>query len=63
MMLGPVSAVDMAARLRVNRTTIVRGLADMGDEVVSMGATRRTRYALRRVHPECGESLADLCHG
>ena len=48
MMLGPVSAVDMAARLRVNRTTIVRGLADMGDEVVSMGATRRTRYALRR---------------
>ncbi len=48
MMLGPVSAVEMAARLRVNRTTIVRGLADMGNEVVAMGATRRTRYALRR---------------
>jgi hypothetical protein len=54
MMLGPVSAVDMAARLLVNRTTIVRGLADMGDEVVSMGATRRTRYALRRAIRNAG---------
>lgn len=48
MMQGPISAFDMAAKLKVNRTTIVRGLATLGDEVVSMGETRRLRYALRR---------------
>ena len=45
---GPVSATELAAVLRVNRTTIVRVLADFGDELVTMGATRSTRYALRR---------------
>jgi hypothetical protein len=45
---GPVSATELAAVLRVNRTTIVRALADFGDELVTMGATRSTRYALRR---------------
>ena len=44
---GPVSATELAAVLRVNRTTIVRALADFGDELVTMGATRSTRYALR----------------
>ncbi|MDB6071168.1 MAG: phosphatidylinositol kinase, partial [Verrucomicrobiales bacterium] len=48
MLAGPISATEMAARLGVNRTTIVRGLSSLGDEVISMGATRRTRYALRR---------------
>ncbi len=45
---APISATDLAAALRVNRTTIVRALADFGDELVTMGATRSTRYALRR---------------
>ncbi len=45
---GPVSATELAAALRVNRTTIVRTLADFGDELVTLGATRSTRYALRR---------------
>lgn len=45
---GPVSATELAAALRVNRTTIVRALADFGDDLVTMGATRSTRYALRR---------------
>lgn len=45
---GPVSASDMAASLRVNRSTITRTLADLGNQVTSLGATRRTRYALRR---------------
>ena len=44
----PVSATELAAVLRVNRTTIVRALADFGDDLVVMGATRSTRYALRR---------------
>lgn len=45
---GVISATELAVRLKVNRTTIVRALADLGPEVVAMGATRSTRYALRR---------------
>jgi hypothetical protein len=45
---GPVSATELAAALQVNRTTIVRALADFGDDLVTMGATRSTRYAMRR---------------
>ena len=45
---GPVSATELAAVLRVNRTTIVRVLSDFGVDLVTMGATRSTRYALRR---------------
>ena len=45
---GPVSATELAAALGVNRTTIVRALVEFGDELVTMGATRSTRYALRR---------------
>ena len=37
-----------SAVLRVNRTTSVRALTDFGDELVTIGATRSTRYALRR---------------
>ncbi len=51
---GPVSATELAAVLRVNRTTIVRALADFGDELVRMGATRSTRYALRRLVGNAG---------
>ncbi len=34
--------------LSVNRTTIALALVGLGDELVTMGATRSTRYALRR---------------
>jgi len=45
---GPVSATELAALLRVNRTTIARTLPDFGEELVTLGATRSTRYLLRR---------------
>lgn len=45
---GPISATELAALLRVNRTTIARTLPDFGDELVTLGATRSTRYLLRR---------------
>lgn len=45
---GPVSATELASALRVNRTTIARALPDFGDELVTLGATRSTRYLLRR---------------
>lgn len=53
---GVVSATDLAARLKVDRTTIVRALGEFGSEVVSMGATRSTRYALRRPIGHIGSS-------
>ena len=45
---GPISATELAQLLRVNRTTIARTLPDFGDELVTLGATRSTRYLLRR---------------
>ncbi len=45
---GPSSAADLAASLRVDRSTITRTLSELGPNLVSLGATRRTRYALRR---------------
>ncbi len=45
---GPVSATELAAMLAVNRTTIARTLQDFGDELVTIGAARSTRYLLRR---------------
>lgn len=45
---GPISATELAAVLRVNRTTIARALPDLGEELVTLGATRSTRYLLRR---------------
>ena len=45
---GPVSATELASLLRVNRTTIARTLPDFGKELVTLGATRSTRYLLRR---------------
>ena len=45
---GPVSATELAATLGVNRTTIVRVITGFADELVTLGATRSTRYSLRR---------------
>jgi hypothetical protein len=45
---GIATVRDFAATLRVNRATISRVLGEMGGSVVPLGATRRTRYALRR---------------
>lgn len=45
---GPVSAADLAAGFRVDRSTITRTLGEFGGAVASFGATRRTRYAVRR---------------
>lgn len=45
---GPSSAADLAAALRVDRSTITRAIGNLGHEVASLGATRSTRYALRR---------------
>ncbi len=46
---GPVSATELAGVLGVNRSSIVRALdAVFGPELATLGATRSTRYALRR---------------
>lgn len=45
---GPFSATELAGLVRVNRTTIVRVLRSFGDELVTLGATRATRYLLRQ---------------
>ena len=51
---GPISATELAGLLRVNRTTIARVLPDFADELVTLGATRSTRYLLRRAIRNCG---------
>lgn len=45
---GPVSATELADLLKLNRTTVVRILADFGDVLATFGATRSTRYVMRR---------------
>jgi hypothetical protein len=45
---GPTPAADLAGRLRVDPSTITRTLGGLGSDLVRLGATRRTRYALRR---------------
>lgn len=45
---GPTPAADLAGRLRVDTSTITRTLGGLGSDLVRLGATRRTRYALRR---------------
>lgn len=47
--MGPTGASELAAAFRVDPSTITRNLARIGDSLVSLGATRRTRYAIRRV--------------
>jgi len=45
---GPLSAQSLAQSLKVNRLTVQRGLRQLDSQVVKLGITRRTRYALRR---------------
>lgn len=45
---APVSATELARVLGVNRATIARVLPSFGAALVTMGAARATRYALRR---------------
>ena len=45
---GPVSTTALAAELSISVATLHRMLPALGDQLVSGGAARRTRYALRR---------------
>lgn len=54
---GPASAAELSTRLGVDRSTITRTLAGLGSDLVSLGATRRTRYALRRKVREIASSF------
>lgn len=45
---APVSATELARALGVNRATIGRVLSGFGSDLITMGAARATRYALRR---------------
>jgi HipA-like C-terminal domain len=44
---GPIPAGSLRARLEITRPTLARALAEMPDEIVTLGAARSTRYALR----------------
>ena len=55
MLRGPISATDLATTLGVNRTTIVRAIGDLGRRVSVFGATRSTRYAVRRPVRNAGD--------
>jgi HipA-like C-terminal domain len=45
---GPISTTVLAAELGISVATLHRLLPTLGDQLVSSGAARRTRYALRR---------------
>ncbi len=53
---GPISATELAARLGANRATIVRSLGALGDELVTLGRARSTRYVMRRTVRNAGNS-------
>lgn len=44
---GPIAAESLRAALDVSRPTLARALAAMSGEIVTLGAARSTRYALR----------------
>lgn len=44
---GPVAAGALCTGLSVTRPTLARALASMPGEIVTLGAARSTRYALR----------------
>jgi len=45
-----ISSSELCSRLGgINRSTLTRRLATLGDAVVSRGGSRRTAYALRRM--------------
>lgn len=52
---GALTAQALATALKVNQSTISRGLARMGDAVVALGSARRARYALRRTVRNVGD--------
>ena len=52
---GALTAQALAAALRVNQSTVSRGLARLGEAVVTLGAARRARYALRRAVRSAGD--------
>lgn len=52
---GALAAQALADRLGVDRSTISRGLGRMGENVVTLGAARRARYALRRPVRSAGD--------
>jgi len=51
---GPISATELAALLRVNRTTIIRALDGFHEDLAILGATRSTRYVMRRQVRQAG---------
>jgi len=51
---GLTSAQALAAALRVDRSTVSRGLSLLGSQVLRVGAARSARYALRRQVREAG---------
>lgn len=57
----PLAAREMADRLRVDRTTVVRTLSGFGDELVTLGAPRLARYALRRAIANAGSEWSLYC--
>jgi len=52
---GALTAQALAGALRVDRSTVSRGLTRLGDSVVALGAARRARYALRRAVRAIGD--------
>jgi hypothetical protein len=55
---GALTAQALAGALDVDRSTVARGLARLGDAVVPLGAARRARYALRRPVRTAGDHWA-----
>lgn len=45
---GPASAQELADAVGVDRRTVQRALATLGDDIEQLGRTRNTRYAARR---------------
>lgn len=48
LLLGPLSASELAARLGVSRPTVSRVIALLGPAILPIGEARRRRYVLRR---------------
>jgi hypothetical protein len=45
---GPIAAAALQARLGTSQPTLTRRIAELGERVVAIGATRRRRYAAAR---------------
>jgi hypothetical protein len=51
---APVGIGELEGILRVNRTTVLRALDGFGHRIFRTGASRNTRYALRKEIPHAG---------